>query len=202
MFSIRIALVGLVALLSFSTIQLTPARAEDKPASPASQPAAKAQPIDFRKLKEFMPEEAAGVKRSSHDGENMNIGDMAMTKASADYTKPDSDGSDAHANIEVVDYGAAPQMVAGMTAWRTVPVNIENDEGYQRTAKFKDYPAFQIYAKDGESRQMILLVSDRFLVTIQAGHVSEANFKKLTEGLPWDKLTALGGGNEKNAVKK
>ena len=179
---ICIAMVGLAVLVS---LQL--ARAEDKP---ASQPG-KVQPVDFHKLQELMPKNAVGVERSGLEGDNVTVGAWVMSKANADFTKPDSDGSDAHASIEIADYVAAPQMVAGMTAWRTVPINIENDKGYQRTAKFKDYPAFETYTKDGESRQMMVLVAERFLVTIDTSHVAEADFKKLTEGLPLKKLAEL-----------
>jgi hypothetical protein len=163
------------------------AHAQDRP---ATQPTT-AQPVDFHKLQELMPDEAVGVKRSDLGGENVSVGSMPFSRASADYTKPDSDGSDAHASIEVTDYGAAPQMLAGMTAWRVVPVNVENDQGYTRTVKLKDLPAMEIYTKDGDSRQLMVLVAERFLVQLETAHVPEADFKKLVESLPLEKLATL-----------
>src|SRR4051794_27659724 len=104
---LRIALAALaVFVISFSFI-----RAED---APASQPAVK--PVDFHKLQDLMPDTAAGVNRANLGGENMTVGEMATSNATADYTKPDSDGSDAHTNITITDYGANTQMLAGMTA--------------------------------------------------------------------------------------
>ena len=174
---------GLVVL----AVSLCSARAQDPPATAP----AKAQPVDFRKLQELMPAEAVGVQRSDLGGENVSAGEMVMSTARADYTKPDSDGSDPHASIDISDYGAAPQMVAGMTAWRTMPINVENDQGHTRTVKFKDYPAMEVYTKDGDSRQMIVLVADRFLVNIEAAHVPEADFRKLAESLALEKLATL-----------
>ncbi len=181
---IRVVLIAL-ALLAWPQAYM--ALGDDKP---ASQPA-RVEPVAFEKLKELMPEEAMGVKRSSHEGEKQTIGEWAMSRAKADYTSPDSDGNDARAAIEITDFGGAKEMVAGMTAWRTVPMSIENDQGYQRTVKFKDYPALEIYTKDGDTRQMIVLVNERFLVNIETAHVPEAEFKKLIEGLPLDRLAEL-----------
>src|SRR5437867_10938966 len=94
----------LVGLAMFVVASLSLARGEDKP---ASQPA-KSMPIDFHKLQELMPADAVGVKRSSLNGENMSIGENTITNAKADYTKPESDGSDAHGSIEISDYSGAP----------------------------------------------------------------------------------------------
>ena len=75
---IVIGIIAVVASLPF-------ARAEDKP---ASQPA-KVQPVDYKKLKELLPEEAAGVKRSTHEGENQTMGEWSISNARAEYSKPD-----------------------------------------------------------------------------------------------------------------
>jgi hypothetical protein len=176
---INIGVVGLAVLVAF----LSFARAEDRPD--------KVQPVDFHKLQDLMPAKAVGVDRSSLTGENVSIGESSIAQASADYTKPDSDGSDPHASIMISDYVAAPQMVAGMTAWRTVPIRVENDQGYQRTAKLKDFPAFESYTKDGNSRQMMVLVAERFLVKVETTHVSEQAFKQFVESLPVEKLAKL-----------
>ena len=179
-FTLSLAVALLVGALQF-------VRAHDQP---ATQPG-KAQPVDFHKLQELMPAEAVGVTRSDLGGENISVGNMPFSRANADYTKPDSDGSDARASIEIADYGAAPQMVAGMTAWRMAPVNVQNDQGYTRTVKFKDFPAMETYTRDGDSRQLMVLVADRFLVQLETAHVAEAEFKKLIESLPLEKLATL-----------
>jgi hypothetical protein len=179
---------GLIILALAIGFALNSARGDDKPAS--SQPA-KVEVVDFKKLKELLPEEAAGVKRSNHEGEKSTIGEFTVSTAIAEYTKPDADDKAPHAKIEIKDFGGNKDMVAGMAPWQTVPINIENDQGYQRTAKLKENPAFETYTKEGEARQMTVVVAGRFLVSVEAGHVSEADFKKLTEALPLDKLAEL-----------
>src|SRR5215211_676002 len=52
------------------------------PAAPAAPPAKK-PPIDFRKLKEMMPAELAGVKRSELSGEKVSIGELIVSTARA-----------------------------------------------------------------------------------------------------------------------
>jgi hypothetical protein len=176
-------MVGLVVVVASMRL----AGAQDPPTTaPAT-----VRPVDFRKLQEMLPAEAVGVTRSDLGGDNVTAGEMSMSTARADYTKPDSDGSDARASIEIADYGAVPQMVAGMTAWRTMPVNVENDQGYTRTVKLKDYPAMEVYTKDGDGRQMIVLVAERFLLNIESAHVPEAEFRKFVESLPLEKLATL-----------
>jgi hypothetical protein len=178
-------MLGIVVVMGVDA-SLQRAGAQDPPATrPANVP------VDFHKLQELMPAAAVGVTRSDLGGENVEAGAMTLSRANADYTKPDSDGSDPHASIEITDYAAAPQMVAGMTAWRQVPINVQNDQGHTRTVKLKNHPAMEVYTKDGDSRQMIVLVAERFLVNIETTHVPEAEFKKLIEALPLDKLAAL-----------
>ena len=178
-----VLLVGLSVLI----LLLAPA---SSPGQAATQPGS-VQPVDFHKLQELMPEQAADVPRSDLNGERMDVGPFIMSRARADYLKPDSDGSDPNANIEIADYAAAPQMVAAMAAWRMAPVNVQNDQGYQRTVQFKDYPAFESFTKDGNSRQMMILVAERFLITIQTNHMSEADLKKLAESFPFERLMNL-----------
>lgn len=182
MSSIRFALIALVVFVSIPWV-----RAENPP---ASQPA-KPQPVDFHAMQTLLPDKAAGVARSDLGGDNSTVGDMQIANANADYAKPDSDGSDAHASITISDYGAAPQLMAAMTAWRFVPINIQGNDGYQRTAPFNGYPAFESYTKDGDSRTMIVLVADRFLVNVSTYHVAEAEFQKLIKELPLEKLSKL-----------
>jgi len=67
---VRCALI--VALLSSFVM------AEEKPpAPPASKPAS--TPVDFRKLKEIMPEKIAEQPRKSNEGEKISAGEMVFT---------------------------------------------------------------------------------------------------------------------------
>jgi len=181
MSSIRFALVALVVFVSIPFVLA------DNP--PTTQPAK--VPVDFHAMQALLPETAAGVARSNLGGNNSTMGDLQLSNATADYSKPDSDGKDAHASLTVTDYGAAPQMVAGLAAWRLMPINMQSDDGFQRTVKVKTYPAFETYTKDGDSRQMIVLLADRYLLTLDTTHVTEADFKTLVDSLPLDQLAQL-----------
>jgi len=183
MLGIAVLAVGILAISS-----LNQAIAEEQPAT--TQPA-KVDPVDYNKLKELMPDKVIGIDRSTNEGEKQELNEWRMSRARAEYMKPDSDGSDPSATIEIMDFGAAPHLVQGMTAWRSVPLNIENDDGYQRTGKFKEFPCITSYAKDGETHTMMILVADRYLVNIETNHVKEEDFKTFTESLPVEKLAKL-----------
>lgn len=186
MSNVRIGAIGLMIFLTAAVAQ-----AQRGPASrPASQPAV-VTPIDYTKLKEWLPAQAAGIQRTTHEGENIAVATMAMSNARAEYSRANASDKDPRVTIEVMDYGASPMMLAGMAAWRQVPMKIENDQGYQRTVTFKNLPAFQSYTKEGENRQMFVVVAERYLVNVQTYYVSETDFTTLAEGLQWDKLAAL-----------
>ena len=180
-----------VAALVFGVLassQVNRALAEEEA---ATTQAAKVEPVEYTKLKELMPAKAGTVDQSSNEGEKQELNEWIMSRARAEYTMPDADDKAPSAFVEIIDFGAAPHLVAGMTAWRQVPLNMENDEGFQKTGKFKEYPCFQSYSKSDEHRTMMLLVADRFLVNVETSNMTADQFKTLTEGLQLDKLAKL-----------
>jgi hypothetical protein len=184
----RILAIAALAVGVVASSHLNQARAEEEAAT--SKPA-KVEPVEYTKLKALMPAKAGTVDQSSNEGEKQELNEWVMSRARADYTIPDADDKAPSAFVEIMDFGAAPHLVAGMTAWRSVPLNIENDDGFQKTGKFKEFPCFQSYTKSDEHRTMMLLVADRFLVNIETSNMTADQFKTLAEGLQLDKLAKL-----------
>jgi len=180
-------LIRSILIILSATVLSQVAVADDQP---ATQPA-KVQPMDYHKLKEVMPDQIAGVKRSKNEGEKLSMAEFVMSKASAEYAKSDAGEKDPHATIEIVDYAASPQMAVGMTAWQSLQLDRESDSGFERAVKIKDQPAYETFQNDGQSGQINVFVGGRYLVTVQTTNVSADDLKKLADSLPIDKLLAL-----------
>jgi hypothetical protein len=178
---LRVALVGLVAVASFAV------RAEDKPA--ASQPA-KVEAVDYKKLKELMPAEVAGLKRTDNSGEKNKIGDFQLSQAKATYTKEADDAP--RVTIEIIDYGSAPGMSEGIAAWTQLEVDRDSDSGHEKTLKIKDkYAAYETFQKDGQSGNLQIYVAKRYIVTIATSNLPAEQLQKTAEAISLDKLEAL-----------
>jgi hypothetical protein len=179
---LRFVIVGVAILISTQWI-----RADDKP---TTQPA-KSEPIDFRKLKELMPAELGGVNRSNNEGEKVSIGDFVLSKATANYRKAESGEKDPQITVEIMDYGSAQPMAAGLTAWQTIQVDKESDSGYERTTKVKDQPAYETYQNEGKSGNVQIFVASRFIITLQTTNLSGEDVKRIAESLPIEKLAEM-----------
>ena len=177
--------ISFIALLMLSSLRL--ALADDRS---ASQPA-KVDPVDFRKLKELMPAEAAGVKRSNNEGEKVSIANFVLSKANAEYSKSDAGENAPRVTIEIVDYGGAPEMGMAAGAWSGMQIDKESDAGYEKTTKIKDQPAYEQYQKEGKSGELHVIVGGRFLLNIQTANLASEELKKIGESLPIDKILIL-----------
>jgi hypothetical protein len=161
------------------------------PAAPAQPPAsqpAKKTPIDFRKLKEMMPAELGGIKRSNNEGEKMTLGDFVISHARGEFQKPEPAENDPQIYVEIFDYIGAKDMAAVMTAWQSMEVDKESDTGYERTTKVKEQPAFETYQNEGKSGQIQIWVASRFYINVQTTNLTAEQVKKLAESLPIEKL--------------
>jgi hypothetical protein len=177
----RFVLAGLVAIGSFAV------RAEDKPA--ASQPA-KVEAVDYKKLKELMPADAAGLKRTDNSGEKNKLGDFQLSTAKATYTKEGDNAPEV--TIEIIDYGGAPGMSEGIAAWTQMEVDRDSDNGHEKTLKIKDkYPAYESFQKEGQSGNLQIYVAKRFIVTITTSNLPAEQLQKTAEAISLDKLEAL-----------
>jgi hypothetical protein len=183
------ACVSIALIVALVTPPATRA-ADDAATTPASKPA-KVQPVDFRKLKEWLPGELSSLKRSSAEGEKVGIGEMLFTVARGDYGKSEEENAPT-VHVEVSDYGATPDMAKIATAWSSVEIDKESDDGYERTLKVADkYPAYETYQKAAKSGSVQVFVADRFIVNVTTQNVSEEDFKKIAAALPLDKLAEL-----------
>ena len=89
----------------------------------------KVEPVDFRKLKELLPESIAGLKRVGSEGSRTNVMGVASSSAEATY----EDGKGGRIVLEMKDVGTLAGVTAMAFAWLNVEIDKEGDSGYERT---------------------------------------------------------------------
>lgn len=149
------------------------------------------EPVDYKKIKDLVPAELVGLKRTECNGQKMKMGEMNMSMVTARFTK--DEGSDKAPRVELViqDYGAMPQVLEGMAAWTAMEMDQEGDEGHHKSCKISGFPALEQYTKASKHAQVMVLVAKRFLLTIQMDNIAPDQIRKTAEALPLAKLAEL-----------
>jgi hypothetical protein len=126
--------------------------------------------VDFRKLKNFLPEELDGMKRTSATGEKTNAFGMKVSEAKGQYENDDRTSS---INITITDLGSL-QGFAGMAAfgWAFAEIDKETDTGYERTTSYSGHKAFERYDTERNGGNIEVLIAERFMVKSEGNNVS------------------------------
>jgi hypothetical protein len=179
---VNLARVGLAALLVVGLVGAV--RAEDKKETPRTET------VDFRKLKEIMPAELNGLKRSECNGERSKFGEVSISQVNATYKKGDDEKAP-KVDVQVIDYNN-PEMAKGISAaWSTVEIDKESDDGFEKTVKVKGNPGMISWQKEDSRGTINLLVGGRYVVNMTTENVASGDVIKMAEALPLDKLAAL-----------
>jgi hypothetical protein len=130
-----------------------------------------AEAVDFRALRETLPETVAGMERTDASGERRNMGGFSMSTAKGEY-----EGDDGKLEISVVDAGGAGPLAALGAAWLIAGVDRESSTGYERTTRFASYPAYEKVEDRGRGvrSELQFVVADRFFVTVKGSDVDMA----------------------------
>lgn len=122
----------------------------------------KVEAVDFRKLKELLPEELDGMKRKNAKGEKTNSFGMKVSQSEGKY---ESEDGQQNIKITIIDLGSMKGL-AGMAlfAWTMADIDKETDDGYEKTTEFKGYKAFEKYNNSDKSGDLEVIVGDRFMV--------------------------------------
>ena len=145
------------------------------------------EPVDFRVLKDLLPEKLAGMKRVNSEGSKTNFMGLASSKASAIY------GGDkgARLEVEILDVGTLTGVTAMAFAWVNVEIDKESDDGYERTSTLAGRKAYERYSKATRSGELDVLVAGRFVVTIRGSSLDAKSFREAIGAIDLAKLDAL-----------
>ena len=136
----------------------------------------KLAPLTLDQLKALLPEEIAGIKRSSFNANTT----MGFALAEADYEKDD----DTELKLVVYDCaGEAGSGIFGMSYWTKMNMQQESDDGYTKTVSFRGDKAVESYQKGSNESTLTYVVNDRLLVTLTGRNISADELKSVGENL-------------------
>jgi hypothetical protein len=148
------------------------------------------EPVDYKKLKELLPDTLVDLKRTDAKGQKIATGEFKISQAQGTYGPKEGDNPPT-IDLQIVDYGAAPGVAEGMAVWAKLDIDQESDSGYEKTTKIGGYPALIQFQNDGKHGTLQIFVADQFLVTVESHNLADDQFKKIGDALPLDKLAAL-----------
>lgn len=144
------------------------------------------EPVDFRTLRDLLPEELSGMERVDASGERAGVAGFSFSQAEGEYR---SDDGERRIDLQIVDGGGIAQMTMLGAAWMQVEIDRESSDGYERTTEFEGYPAFEKLRSGPSPRsELSLVVAERFLVTANGQSVEMDELKAAVEQLDLDEL--------------
>jgi negative regulator of sigma E activity len=164
---------------------------QNRPASAQMNQGKVVEAVSGATLKELLPAELPGMKRTSASGERNQMMGVDVSSAEGQYEA--TDGQDASVYIRITDIGGvAGPTRTGMTSWATMQYNQETDTGYQKTTTFNGYKAVEQYRTQAQSGTLHVWVADRFIVEIGGEQMSMDALKEMGSKLDFKKLAAAG----------
>jgi len=149
--------------------------------------------VDFRDLKALLPESLGDLKRTNAQGEKSGAMGFTISKADADYNNEDYSKN---IDIEITDLTGASGF-AGLAAWgwATADIDKETETGYEKTTKYQGHKAYEKYDNEGQYGSIEVLVSGRFMVSVNGNNVSMAEIKSAVDAIDIGKLEAMKDAN-------
>jgi hypothetical protein len=122
------------------------------------------------RLKSFVPEELAGLARSSISAERSGAMGIQISQANATY----EDDSGKQVRLEITDAGTAKGLL-GLASWANVEGEKESNGRYEKTFREDGKLIHEEWDSNNSSGQYAIVVGDRFTVTVsgQADSVGE-----------------------------
>lgn len=139
----------------------------------------KIEVVNFRKLKEILPEELDDMKRTGFSGEKTNSFGIKISKAEGKYKSEDNKQ---RIEITIIDMGSMKGF-AGMTAfaWSWAEIDKESDDGFERTFGYKGHKAFEKYSTKYQNGEVQVLVAKRFMVEVKGNDVPMEKIRSALE---------------------
>ena len=143
--------------------------------------------VDFRALKELLPDNADGLARQSATGEKTGAMGFKISTANAKYANTDNSE---RIELSIVDAGGTGVMM-GLAAWSMIDVDKETENGYEKTGKMGDYKSYEKYDNSGKDGEIAVMIQNRFVVTAKCRGVSMDKIKSALEDIDLNKLADM-----------
>lgn len=150
----------------------------------------KVETVDYKILKDLLPGEVSGMKRTEATGEKTSAMGMQISNAEGRY----SNGEGASMTIKISDIGSMTGL-AGMAAhaWAATDIERESDSGYEKTSTFKGFKSHEKWDKASRSGEVSVLVGGRFVAEVSGNDVDMDALKDALGKVDLKKLDGMKG---------
>ncbi len=136
-----------------------------------------ADPVNFRVLRDLLPETLAGMERTNAEGATQGTMGYSVSEAEATYTGTATDDTSPEISVKIMDYGALPSMAMMGMAWTMAEVDRETADGYEKTVRMGENKGYRKYHSADRDGEFSLSVAERFLVTVTGRDVEDADLE-------------------------
>jgi len=145
------------------------------------------QVIHQRQLRELLPAEFDGMKRTNVEaGKNAAFG-MNISYAQATYSQGSS-----KIDVKMSDISAMGEfMKMAQYAWAQTEMERESDDGYERTTKIEGHAAQEKYDSRYQTGKVEIMVDGRFMVEVTSAKVPMEKVHALIKAINLGKLASL-----------
>jgi hypothetical protein len=159
-----------------ATVDLSSAEKNSQEMQNKAEELKKLAPLTVDQLKTLMPEELAGIKRSTYNASTT----MGIAAGDAEYRKDDN------TVIKLAVFDCAGETGAAYysaTYWMKMNMQSESDNGYTKTVDFMNGKAVESYDKSSNKYTLVFLANDRVLVSLDGQNVSLDDLKGAAKNL-------------------
>jgi hypothetical protein len=149
----------------------------------------KVKAVNFRELKNILPEKAGGLPRQKSNGESNTALGINVSEAEAFYY---NEGEDPELKIKVIDMGSMSGfMKMGSIGWAMSEFDRDTGTGFERTTKIDGHKAFEEYDTDRKRGEINIIIADRFLVEIRGRDIAFEDIKEAATDFDFGELIDL-----------
>lgn len=134
--------------------------------------------VDFRVLKELLPETIGDLKRTSATGEKSGAMGMGVSQATGKYQ---GEGQ-ARLRLKLIDTAGLGGLAVAGLAMAGLEIDKETESGYERTSTVAGRKLFEKYNSKSKRGELKVFVANRFVVEADADDVPMETVKELVTG--------------------
>ena len=150
--------------------------------------AASFEAIDFRKLKEALPQALEGFEKGKSSGEKNNAFGIAVSEAKQSFRT--ADGTK-RVRFEITDPGSLSGPFALAQLWMNVEIDKETSSGYEKTSTVGGRKQHEKWSKDSKHGSVKMIVGNRFMVDVDGQGLDMEQVKLLVGKIDIAKLESM-----------
>lgn len=142
-------------------------------------------PVNWRELVAFLGDIPGWEAEDDAEGESISMGDFKISQAERTYISDDKE-----LTIKIADGSYVPMMYAGIKM--AMNYEIDTSEEYIKKTTIKGYPGVEQYEYEDKDAQILILIGDRFIVTLEGDNFEDTSeLKSVAESLDLDGIAKL-----------